>query len=518
MITSAARTGDERGRLLVTGGQGPRQRVVVIGGGIAGLSAAHSLLSGSAPDGSGGLDVTVVEADDRVGGKLAVSAVADVPLDEGAEAMQATRPEAVGLARAVGLDTDIVYPAATGAGIWTRGKIRPMPPSVMGVPTDLRKLAASGVLPMRTLLCMPWEPIRQETLFEDDVSVGAFVGERLGRDLVDTLVEPLLGGVYAGRADALSLRATVPTLYREVRRERSLLKAAERTVRSGDRAAGARRGPVFAGLRGGVGRLPAAVADDIVSLGGQVLLGRRVRSLHRTDDRWRVVVGDPAGQQVITADAVILAVPAAQAAALLGHLAPGAAAEFGLVPYASMATVALAYRRSDVPGGLAGTGLAGTGLVGTGFLVPPREERSIKAATFSSNKWAWVATMARSGRSDGMVIVRTSLGRWGEEQILERDDADLVGLSHADLAGAIGIGAPPVASRVTRWWDALPQYGVGHVSRIERIRARISDMPGLQVCGAAYEGVGVAAVIGSARSAAAGVRQHLQQRAQLSHG
>ena len=486
------------------GDAAPVRRVVVVGGGIAGLSAAHAILSTAGPD----VRVTVLEADAVLGGKLRVSPVAGVPFDEGAEAMQATRPEAIALARAVGLDSEIVYPATLGAGVWTRGRVRPMPPTVMGVPTDLRKLTASGVLPLATVLRMPWEACRAESPFTDDVSVGTFVADRLGRDVVDNLVEPLLGGVYAGRADALSLRATVPTLFREVQRENSLLRAAQRTVAGGGRAAGARRGPVFAGIRGGVGRLPAAVAADIIGLGGDVRLNARARSVHRTDDGWRVVVGEPARQEVFGADSVVLAVPAPQAGALLAHIVPGVATEFGLIAQASMVSVAAAYRRADLD----------HELTGSGFLVPPRDGRDIKAATFSSNKWEWVGRMARSGHGDGLVMIRTSMGRVGEEGVLERDDADLVARSHADLADAIGVRAAPVAARVTRWWDALPQYAVGHVARVERIRSRVADVPGLEVCGATYDGVGVAAVIGSARTAAAGVVRHLQQRSHSTHG
>jgi oxygen-dependent protoporphyrinogen oxidase len=479
-------------------------RVVVIGGGIAGLSAAHAI----ARDGGPQVRVTLVEGGDSLGGKLRVSDIAGVPLDEGAESMQATRPEAVGLARAVGLDRDLVFPATSGAGIWTRGGIRPMPPSVMGVPTDLRALTSSGVLPLSALLRLPLEPMRAATPFDRDVSVGAYVEARLGREVVDTLVEPLLGGVYAGRADALSLRATVPTLYREIRGERSLLRAASRVARGGSRESGARRGPVFAGISGGLGRLPGAVAADLRALGATILTGQSARSLHRHGDGWRVVVGAVPQQQVLEADAVVLAVPAYSASGLLSHLVPSVASDLGLIQHASMAIIAAAYRVGDVP----------TDLVGTGFLVPPSEGRTVKGVTYSSAKWRWLATMARSDHSDGLLVVRASIGRLGDNAVLGMDDRDIADLAHADLVQAIGARGRPVATRVTRWEHALPQYAVGHVDRIERVRARVADVPGLEVCGAAFDGVGVASVIGSARTAASGVLRHLRQHAQLQHG
>ncbi len=493
-----------RGTARARAAAGPRGSVVVIGGGIAGLAAAHRLARDGGPD----VSVTLLEATGILGGKLQVSSVAGVLLDEGAEAIQATRPEAIGLARSVGLQRDIEFPAASGSGIWVRGTIRPMPPSIMGVPTDLRALTASGVLPLSAMARMPLEPLKPLTAFENDVSVGAYVEARLGREVVEALVEPLLGGVYAGRADALSLRATVPTLYREIRQERSLLRAAARVARGGSRESGARKGPVFAGIRGGVGRLPAAVADDLVALGADVRTNSAVRSLHRDGQGWRIVVGPVSEQRVMTCDAVVLAVPAFSAAGLLSHIVPSVSTDLGLIKHASMAVVALAYRRAEVPGVLRGTG----------FLVPPSEGRSIKGVTYSSSKWGWTATMARSRHADGLVMMRASLGRLGEEALLERHDEDLVALAHRDIAAALNLRGQPVASRVTRWHHALPQYAVGHSERVDRIRTRVADVPGLELAGAAFDGVGVAAVIGTGRSAAASVLQHLQQRAQLGHG
>jgi oxygen-dependent protoporphyrinogen oxidase len=482
----------------------PAAHVVVVGGGIAGLAAAHRLRT----EGGSGVQVTLLESSSELGGKLRVSPVAGVPVDEGAEAMQATRPEAIGLARSAGLVDDIEYPATSGAGVWVRGQIRPMPPTIMGVPTDLRALAASGILPPATALRLPLEPLKPVTTFEEDVSVGAYVEARLGREVVDTLVEPLLGGVYAGRADALSLRATVPSLYREIQQERSVLRAADRVARGGSRESGARRGPVFAGIRGGVGRLPLAVAAELAELGVAVRTDASVRSVHRDGDGWRVVVGPVAEQQVIACDGLVLAVPAFNATGLLSHIVPSVTADLGLIKHASMVVVALAYRTADVP----------AALQGTGFLVPPSEQRSVKGVTYSSAKWSWMATVARSRASDGLIMIRASLGRLGEEVLLQRDDADLVAMAHRDVAEALRIGRAPVASRVTRWPHALPQYSVGHTDRIDRIRSRVSDVPGLELAGAAFDGVGVAAVIGSGRTAAANVLQYLGERAQLAHG
>ncbi len=478
----------------------PRRRVVVIGGGIAGLAAAHHIASESL----GSVDVTVLEAGSSVGGKLATAEVGGVTLDSGAEAIQSTRPEAVSLARAVGLDRDIVHPEVFGASLWLHDRLRRMPPSVMGVPTDLRALAAAQVLSTRSLLSLPLEYGRSATRFDNDVSVGAFVESRLGREVVDTLVEPLLGGVYAGRADALSLEATVPMLFRELRGEASLLRAAERTARGGGRRAGARRGPIFAGIRGGVGRLPQAVAADLTSLGARVRTDARVRSIHRVDDCWRVIVNPVDRQEVIEAEEVILAVPPPHASELLSHICPPAANDLGLIDMSSMAIVTMAYAASAV-----------APMSGSGFLVPPNQGRVLKAANYATSKWDWIAREAGTRRKapHARVVIRASVGRMGDEDSLDRDDADLVADVHSELTEAVGISAGPVDHLVTRWRDAIPQYSTGHVRRVERIRSAVAGIEGLEVCGAAFDGVGVAAVIGSARSAARGVLDRAERSA-----
>ncbi|MBW5483614.1 protoporphyrinogen/coproporphyrinogen oxidase, partial [Streptomyces bambusae] len=220
--------------------------------------------------------------------------------------------------------------------------------------------------------------------------------------------------------------------------------------------------------------------------GARILTGTPVRELRRTPDGWRITAGD----EVLDADAVVLATPAGPAARLLDGLAPAAAAELRGVEYASMALVTMAFRRSDLPPAI-------TSGDASGFLVPPVDGRTVKASTFSSNKWAW----AREADPE-LFLLRTSVGRHGDERDLARDDADLVQVSLADLGDAVGLAARPVASTVTRWDGGLPQYPVGHLARVARIRAAVAAVPGLAVCGALYDGVGIPACIASARAAA----------------
>lgn len=480
--------------------------VVVVGGGVGGLTAAWALVrDGAQPR----VRVTVLEGAAAVGGKLRLREVAGLTVDAGAEAMLATRPEAVTLAREVGLGDALVVPATTTATLWSRGRHRPLPRgTVMGVPTDLRALARSEVLGWSSLLRIPLDHCRPRTPVGDDVSVGAYVDARVGHEVVERLVEPLLGGVYAGRAETLSMAATVPALFREVRTERSLLAAAARVTAGGAAGSGARRGPVFQGIDGGVGRLPAAARDAVVARGVDVRTGAMVRELHRTPTGWRLVVGSTRDAEVMDADAVVLAVPALAASRLLHDEVPAAAIELAGIPYASVAVATLAYRRGDVAGRWAGSG----------FLVPPVDGRAIKASTYSSSKWDWLARDAAARPGDPLVVLRASLGRYGEEAVLQRGDDELLELAHGDLVDALGVTRPPVAGTVTRWGGALPQYLVGHLGRVARIRAAVADAPGLAVCGAAYDGVGIAAVVGSARTAAARVLEDLRLRAEWRHG
>ncbi|MBK6014364.1 protoporphyrinogen oxidase [Streptomyces sp. MBT53] len=446
--------------------------VVVIGAGIGGLAAAHRLLDR-------GVRVTVVEAADRVGGKLLPGEIAGARVDLGAESMLARRPEAVALAREVGLTDRLQSPATATASLWTRGALRPMPKGhVMGVPGTASAL--SGVLSDEGLHRIERDADLPRTEVGEDVAVGEYVAARLGREVVDRLVEPLLGGVYAGDAYRISMRSAVPQLFQAAKQHDSLTEAV-RGIQ--ERAAAAQQtGPVFMGIEGGVGQLPLAVAESARARGAEILTGTPVTELRRSGAAgWRVVAGD----RVLEADGVIVAVPAPIAAHLLRAEVPGAAAELTAVEYASMALVTLAYRRADVelP-------------EGSGFLVPPVDGRTIKASTFASQKWGWIAD-----ENPDVLILRTSVGRYGETAILDRDDTGLVDVSRHDLREATGLDATPLETRVTRWTDGLPQYPVGHHARVARVREHVAKLPGLAVCGAAYDGVGIPATIASAYAA-----------------
>lgn len=450
-------------------------RVVVVGAGIGGLTAARDLAAG-------GHDVVVVEGSDRVGGKLLTRPVAGIAVDVGAEAMLARRPEGTDLARTLGLP--VVHPTSATSRIWTRGALRPLPRSLMGVPMDLDGLAASGVLSPEGLARVREESSVPPAEIDGDISVGDLVAQRLGDEVTDRLVEPLLGGVYAGRAREISARAAVPQLVALAARGSLLEQAAQITSTPGV--------PVFGGVAGGMGTLPVALAASL-----DVRTGVPATGLVRLPGGYRV---ETAGEAV-DADAVVLATPATPTAALLRDLAPTAAAELAAIESASMAVVTLAFRTSDLAGNAELDGSR------SGFLVPPVDGRRIKAATFSFAKWDWVRAAGAGAKDGGVLHLRTSIGRAHEEASLDFPDEELVAQSLADLATATGLAATPVDSHVQRWADGLPQYAVGHLDRIARIRSEVDRLPGLELCGAAYDGVGIPAVIGSAHRAAERIGQ-----------
>jgi oxygen-dependent protoporphyrinogen oxidase len=427
--------------------------VLVIGAGIAGLSAAYAL--------RGIAYVTVRESTGQVGGKLRQGPLG---VDEGAESFLFRMPEGVAAAEAAGLSLE--HPATSSASLWIGGRLRALPKgTLMGIPGDLR--AAAPVLGLRGTARAALDRLLPASTLDNDPAVGAFVRARMGDRVVDRLVDPLLGGVYAGRADELSLRVTTPQLIPALA-ERSLLASARRLRPV---ATGA---PVFASPTAGMGELASRLAA--VS-GAEIVLSSPVRDLDRDGDGW-IVDG-------IRYDAVILAVPNPPARKLLAPLDVA-------IPTLNYASIALATfvfpADTEVP-------------AGSGLLVPATEGRLLKASTFLSQKWAHI------GRSVDGVVIRCSAGRAGGASELARSDLELAGVLSAELTEATGIRRKPLATSVVRWGGGLPQYAPGHLDRVASVRASLPR--GLAVAGAAWDGVGVPACLRSGAAAAADVAKLL---------
>jgi protoporphyrinogen/coproporphyrinogen III oxidase len=448
--------------------------VVVIGAGISGLAAAWHLaeLDPSA-------QITVLDGAAEVGGKLRRAEIAGVPADVGAEALLTRRREGVDLIDSLGRHDQLIAPLTLSAQVRAGGANHPLPARTMlGIPGDLAALRSSGVLSDPALGEVEAEPAQPALApLTDDISVGALVRGRLGAEVVERLVDPLLGGVYAGRADALSLAATMPALAARLRRDGgSLVQAVEATTAPAP-AASQPTGPVFVSLAGGLGQLPEALA---ASGRFTVRTGCTVRAIRRAGAGFALDCGAVPDSSEVLADAVIVATPAAKAAVLLRGVAPVAATELAAIETASMAIVTLAFTGVEPP-------------PGSGLLVASAERFAVKAVTLSSQKWP--------GAPAGLTVLRASVGRAGEVADLQRDDVDLIGLVRRDLAALIGVTAAPIDALVTRWGGGLPQYAVGHVDRVARITAAVGAVPGLAICGASYDGLGIPACIASAQRA-----------------
>ncbi|MFI7437044.1 protoporphyrinogen oxidase [Micromonospora haikouensis] len=455
-------------------------RVAIVGGGITGLAAAVRLAD-RAPAGT---EVTVYEQSGVLGGKLRTGELAGGPVEFGAESFLMRDPAggesaAVTLVRRLGLAGDIVHPSVGQAALAVDGGLRPIPGgTLVGVPGDLAKVAAVA------------EPAADADRDEGrpllapgaDVSVGALVRARFGDAVADRLVDPMLGGVYAGRADGLSLATTMPALARAARVEHTLVGAVRAAQAAAPRAPGE---PVFGTLAGGLSRLVEAAAT---AGGATIRRTAAVRELTRTATGWRLTVGPTRDPELVDADAVLLAVPARPAARLLAgvaDLAPEAVATVGALDYASVALVTLALPRPELP-------------ALSGFLVPATEGLLVKASTFFTTKWGHLA------RPDGLALVRASVGRYGEEASLQVTDEDLVEAVHRELSKVLGTPLPaPVASHVQRWGGALPQYTPGHLDRVAAVRAALRGAhPTLALAGAGYDGVGIPVCVRSGETAA----------------
>jgi oxygen-dependent protoporphyrinogen oxidase len=453
-----------------------------VGGGISGLAAAHRLRTLLGPAAT----ITVLEQRDRIGGVLRTVDLAGVPFDVGAEAFLARRPEVPALLAELGLAGELVHPTGASASVRAGGRTGPLPGgTLLGVPTSAARLdgllsdaglAAVAAEPDRPLA---WEPGR-------DVALGGLLRARFGDEIADRLADPLLGGVYSGRVDALGLRATVPALAAALDAGAPSLTAAadaatappaSRDVGAGEPRPG---GPVFGAVRGGYRVLVDALA---AAAGADVRLRTTVRGLHRSEGGWRLVLGPATAPEALDVDAVVLAVPAPAAARLLSEAAPSAARAAGEVELASSAVVALAYRAADA------ASLPAT----SGVLIAADEPLAVKAVTHSSTKWAHLA-------GGDLVRLRASFGRFGEAATLRADDAELVARARADLAVLAGIAAAPVAVHVQRWGGGLPQYAVGHLDRVRAIEEALPA--GVAVAGSALHGVGVPACIATGRAAA----------------
>jgi oxygen-dependent protoporphyrinogen oxidase len=434
---------------------------VVIGGGVAGLTTAYRLMNA-------GVDVTVREASERVGGKLAQIRVGDLELEAGADAFVARKPWAVDLCRQLGLGGELISPGANGAYLWTdRGLVPFAKDAPFGIPGDVGDVLRWPGLSRAGRRRALQDLLRAKRKSDHEETLGALLRRRLGDEATDFAVAPLLAGLYAGDVDRLSALATFPELVAWEATQGSLIRGSQAASRASRRSD---PGPMFVKPRGGVARLTEALAG---SLGDRVTTDASLGSL---DD-------------VAGVDAVVLATPAFEAARLVRPRSSEAAELLDGIPYASTAVVFAVYPR--------GTG--GSLPAGTGFVVP-RGKAPMTACTWISSKWPDPAFGTRA-------VVRCFVGAVGDEDVVEADDDDLIRACARHVAAVVDLPDVPENGAVVRWRRAMPQYEPGHLDRVRRIRQSLPE--GIFVVGSAYDGVGIPDCVRAAGETADQVVSHL---------
>ncbi len=435
-------------------------RVAVLGGGIAGLVAAFDLARA-------GVDVSVHEASERIGGKVWTSPVGDRMVDAGADTFLARVPQGRQLCADLGLADELTSPVApVPAYLHRDGALHRLPAdTVVGVPTDVDALApyisAEGIARAAEDLTRPATPL------EPDVTVGAYFRDRFGDEVTDRLIDPLIGGINASDIDELSLSAAVPQIAAAASSQESIMEA----LRSMRARIGATLGststePVFFGLPGGIARIATALGEAI---GNE-----------------RIQLDSAPALAELDADKILIATPAKPAAALLRPVSPRTADLLERIPYASVAQVTVEFAAEHVS----------PHLDASGVLFPRCDGQILTACTWFSTKWTHY-------QRPGRVLLRMTSGRFGDERALELDDAELTARLISDLGAVVSITGEPTAIRVHRWLDALPQYVPGHRANVDAIvRTLAEDAPHIALAGAAYRGIGIPATIESGRSAA----------------
>ncbi len=466
-----------------------RHRIAVIGGGIAGVAAAHRAVE-LAPDAS----VTLLEAAEQLGGVIGTIRQNGFLIERSADSFITNVPWAIDLCRRIGFADQLIPTAAAhrGAMVVAQGKLRSVPEGFLLMrPQRIWPVMRSPILSLRgklRLACERFVPARRD---ETDESVAAFVRRRLGREAYQRLVQPLVGGIYTADPENLSLAATMPRFADMERRHGSLIRAARADRRSGTTESGGlpddagARYSMFVAPRQGLSSFVQAIAARLPQRG--VRLNTNVNRIEPAGNKWRLFcqATESAGQpEQIEVDGVIIATPATVAARLLNNVDPALAAELSGIEYAGCAIVALGYDRSRIR----------HPLDSFGFVVPAIEQRQILSASFSSLKFP--------GRApEGKVLIRVFLGGALQEEMLALDEDQLHAIAHEELQDLLGIDGSPCLSELYRWPRAMPQYHVGHLARLERINERISRLPGLALAGNAYQGVGIPHCVASGERA-----------------
>jgi protoporphyrinogen/coproporphyrinogen III oxidase len=477
-------------------------QIVIVGGGISGLAAAYRLTHRPGPSGER-IKVVLLESDARPGGKLFTERVDDFVVEGGADSFLAIKPRGLGLCRELGLEGRLQGTNETirRTYVMRRGRLYQLPEGLTGlIPTRFGPILKTGLLSPLGKLRMGADFLLPSRPANGDESLAAFVERRLGRELYDRLIEPLMSGIYAGDGEQLSLAATFPQLRQAELEHGGLIKGmlASRKPADGkpgpDAGPGAKKGPAFLTPVAGLSEIVEALLKNLTTV--DVRSGVRVVQVEAATpiaEAATPIAGAPPGYTVwlendarpLPAGAVIFATPAYVTADLIAGLDWEMARALRRIPYVSTATVSVAYRLADIP----------RPLDGYGYIIPRAEQRPILACTWTSTKFS-------NRAPEGYGLMRAFVGRAGQEDPLQADDGELLKLVREEFRRTLGVTAPPVLHRIFRWPGAMPQYTLGHLDRLASIEQRLAAHPGLYLAGSAYRGVGIPDCIASGEAAA----------------
>ena len=446
-------------------------KLTIIGGGIAGLSAAYYATK-KIPD----AQITLIESSERWGGKITTDRImfddGQFIIEGGPDTFLATKPWAVALCKELGLGDRLhgTNPNQKNTYVLHRNKLEPLPDGLaMMIPTNVQAILKTRLVSWFGKARMGFDFIQPAKAVNGDESLGTFVSRRLGREAYENLVEPLMSGIYAGDGDALSLASTFPYLRDLELKYGSLARGAlkMRAQSNGKAVLGSRS--AFLTPTTGLAEIVEALVKHLQGNGVKLRLNTSVRQIVKIDSRYIVKLDDDSS---FDTDSVILATPAYVSGHLLASFDPTLASDLKNIPYASTATVSLAYRQSDLP----------KPLDGYGYVIPRREGRKALAGTWTSTKFPHRAP-------DGYALIRVFVGRAGQD--IPWDENELLELAKEEVILTSGITAEPIVSRVFMWDKAMPQYNLGHPEILKRIDAALDDYPSLALAGNGYRGIGI---------------------------
>lgn len=451
--------------------------VVIIGGGISGLSTALAFQEGCQEIGRS-VDLTVIDSQQQWGGKIQTSHVQGMLIEGGPDSFLSFKPWGLQLCERLGLSDQLINTNEVHSRTfsYTRGKLRELPQGLVSfIPTRISSLFFSGLLSWPGILRMgaDWfvPPLRQS---DHDESIASFFCRRVGREAFDRLIEPLVAGIYAGDASELSLKATFPRFLELEQQHGGLLRGvlAQRSATKPP-PAGPKR-TMFTTLRGGLGDLIESLIKRVESNGATLRLGQEVIGLQTTNEtpsRYQVILRN---HEMLTTDGVVLATPAYISAKFVKPLHDSLSNWLDLIPYTSTATISLAYRPEDMT----------KRVQGFGFVVPRKEGKFLIAATWTSLKWPYRT-------QSNQMLIRCYVGGRGREAILDYDDDSLLNYVREELRTIVGVTQAPLYTKVYRWERSMPQYTCGHLDRLQQIRENLKPLKRLHLTGAAYEGIGI---------------------------